>query len=470
MNTDIDSRRETRSEDKVSFWEKISFGAGSLPVFYGIAGVGSFAIPVYQMTLKLDPVLMGVALSIPRFLDAILDPLMGRISDNTHSRWGRRKPYIVAGAILQALFFGTIWMVPSTWSHPAIATYLIGTLVLFYLAYTIYSVPLNSLGYELTPDYGERTNVWAFSSFFSKLGELSYSWIFPLTAMFASVLQGVQVIGWVVAIVILGCLGVIPGLMTRERFFKQAEKQEKVRIWPALKASASNRAFMVLIGLTILQIGAGMLASNLDFYLIVYYMCHGDVAQGAVWKAWLSSSYAVLGILWIFPVTWLANRYSKHVTLGLTFGLVLLGAVGKWYLYTPGHPWKILFDSLLCGPVWVAINTLTPSMLADVCDDDELRHGFRREGTFGALFSWVQKTGYSFGFLGAMLTIKLTGFNAANEGGIQTPDTIFAMRLVLASTTAFWAIAALVLLSFYPLGRKRAYEIRDALEARRGKV
>jgi GPH family glycoside/pentoside/hexuronide:cation symporter len=396
MSQDTDLHRETRPEDKVSFWEKVGFGVGTLPVFYGIAGVGSFAIPVYQMTLKLDPVMMGVALSIPRFLDAILDPIMGRISDNTHSRWGRRKPYIVFGAVMQAIFFGTIWMVPSTWSHTAIATYLIGTLVLFYLGYTIYSVPLNSLGYELTPDYGERTSVWAYSSFFNKIGELSYSWIFPLTAMFTSVMAGVQVIGWTVAFVILGGMGIIPGLVCRERYFKQAVKQEKVRILPALKACANNRAFMLLIGLTALQIGAGMLASNIDFYLIVYYMCGGDVAQGAVWKAWLSSSYAVLGILWIFPVTWLAQRYGKHVTLGMTFGLVLLGAAGKWYLYTPGHPWKILFDCLLCGPVWVAINTLTPSMLADICDDDELRHGFRREGTFGALFSWVQKTGYSF--------------------------------------------------------------------------
>ena len=470
--TAVDSNRQTRAEDRVGLWEKLAFGVGALPVFYAIQGMGSFTIPVYQMTLKLDPMLVGVALSIPRFLDAIIDPLMGRISDNTHSRWGRRKPYIVIGAILQAVFFGTIWMVPTSWSHPAIATYLIANLMLFYIGYTLYSVPWNSVGYEMTPDYTERTRVWAFASFFNKLGELSYSWVFPLTtlAIFGSVMYGVQVIGWIVAILILGGMGILPGLFVKERYFKKAVKQERVRIWPALKASASNRAFMLLVGLTALQILAGMLASNLDFYLIVYYMFDGNVAQGSVWKGFLSSSYAILGIIWIFPITWLANRYGKHITLGITFVLVLLGAAGKWYLYTPGHPWKILFDCLLCGPVWVAIYTLTPSMLADVCDEDELRHGLRREGTFGALFSWVQKTGYSFAFLGAMLTLKLTGFNAANPGGVQTPDTILSMRLVLTISTAVWAIVALILLSFYPLNRKRAYEIRDALEARRGKV
>jgi GPH family glycoside/pentoside/hexuronide:cation symporter len=472
MSIEADSARETRSTDRVGFWEKTAFGVGALPVFYAIQGMGSFTIPVYQMTLKLDPVLVAAALSIPRFLDAIIDPVMGRISDNTRSRWGRRKPYIVCGAIIQALFFGTIWMVPSTWSHLSIAAYLITTLVLFYFGYTMYSVPLNSLGYEMTPDYEERTRVWSFASFFNKMGELSYSWVFPLTtlAIFASVLQGVQIVGWVVAIVILGGMGVLPGLFVKERYFKEAVKQEKVRIWAALKACASNRAFMLLVGLTALQIVAGMLASNVDYYLIVYYMCGGNVAQGSVWKGMLSSSYAILGIIWIFPIAWLANRYGKHVTLGISFALVLLGAAGTWYLYTPSHPWKILFDCVLCGPVWVAIYTLTPSMLADICDDDELRHGFRREGTFGALFSWVQKTGYSFAFVGAMATLKLTGFDAANAGGIQTPHTILAMRLVLTISTAVWAIVALLLLVFYPLNRKRAYEIRDALEARRGRI
>jgi GPH family glycoside/pentoside/hexuronide:cation symporter len=262
----------------------------------------------------------------------------------------------------------------------------------------------------------------------------------------------------------------MPGLFVKERFFRKTEHQKKVRIWPALKASVSNRAFMLLIGLTALQIGAGMLASNIDQYLIVYNMFGGDIAHGYKWKAILSSGYAVVGFASIPVVTWLANRYGKHVTLALSFLLVLFGSVGKWALYTPGHPWKILLDCVLCGPVWVAIWTLTPSMLADICDDDELRYGFRREGVFGAFFNWIQKIGYSFGFLGAMLTIKLTGFDAGTVGGVQTPGTLLSMRLVLALSTAAWAIFALTLLYFYPLTRKRAYEIRDALEARRGQI
>jgi glycoside/pentoside/hexuronide:cation symporter, GPH family len=472
MSTDKPLPTATRLEDKVSFRKKLAFGVGTLPVFFAIAGVGSFAIPVYQMTLKVPLLYFGIALSIPRFLDAFFDTWMGRISDNTQSRWGRRKPYIIAGAFLQALFFGLIWMVPTTWSSPAIVGYLICTQILFYIAYSIYSVPYNSLGYELTPDYNERTSVWSFATFFNKVGECGYNWVFPLTtlAVFSSALQGIHVVGWTLAIIIFCGLGVIPGLFVKERFFAQAAKQEKVRILPAIKAAASNRAFMLLLALTALQIGAGMLASNIDYYLIVYYMFGGDVAHGSFWKGCLSTSYALLGIAWVFPVSWLARRYGKHIALGISFILVLLGAAGKWYLYTPGHPWKILFDCLLCGPVWVAIYTLTPSMLADVCDEDELKYGLRREGIFGALLFWIQKTGYSFGFLGAMITIALTGFNNTTPGATPTASSILSMRLVLTISTAVWAIAALLILKFYPLNQTRAEEVRRALEARRGKV
>ncbi|HVU25707.1 MAG TPA: MFS transporter [Opitutus sp.] len=457
---------------RVGFREKLAFGVGTLPVFFAIAGVGSFAVPVYQMTLKVPLFLFGIALSIPRFLDAFFDTWMGRISDNTHSRWGRRKPYIIAGAFLQALCFGLIWMVPTTWSATGIVTYLIVTQILFYMAYSMYSVPYSSLGYEMTPDYNERTSVWSFATFFNKVGESGYNWVFPLTtlAIFTSVLQGIHVVGWTLAILIFCGLGVIPGLFVKERFFHQAAKQEKVRIVPALRAAASNRAFMLLLALTALQIGAGMLASNIDYYLIVYYMFGGDVAHGSFWKGCLSTSYALLGILWVFPVNWLARRYGKHVALAISFALVLLGAAGKWLLYTPGHPWKILLDCVLCGPVWVAIYTLTPSMLADICDEDELRHGLRREGIFGALLFWIQKTGYSFGFLGAMLTIALTGFDNTTPGSVPTAGSILSMRLVLTISTAVWAIAALAILKFYPLDQKRAEEIRAALEARRGTV
>jgi len=464
-----EKNRVTREQDKVSFAEKTALGAGYLATFYGNSGVKSLAIPVYQMTLGLDPVILGMLLAVPRFWDALTDPIVGIFSDNCHSRFGRRKPIIVVGALLQAVAFGLIWMVPGGMSQTATMGYLLGTLLLFYTCFSIFSVPLMSLTYEMTPDYQERTRVSAYGGFFGKIGELTYSWAFPLAnmAIFGSVLVGVRTVGWGIAIVVMGLVGMIPGLFVRERFFKKTEKQEPVRFAPAFKAAFSNRAFTVLIGLTICQVLAGMLASNIDYYIIVYHMCGGNIAEGAKWKGWLSSGYAVLGIGMIYPVNWMSHRYGKRATLSIIFGLVLLGAFGKWFLFTPGNNWKILLDPLLCGPVWTALNVLTPSMLADVCDDDELRHGLRREGMLGSLFSWIQKTGYALAFFGGGLALKLVHFDA-NLHGAQTSGAILGMRLILAVSTGVWAVIAIVLLCYYPLSKKSAYATRDALESRRG--
>jgi len=469
MNTD--AVRETRKEDRVGFWEKTALGAGGLPIFLGLAAVGSFATPFYQMTLKLDPVWLAAALTIPRFLDAFIDPLVGRFSDNFHSRFGRRRPLVVLGAIIQALAFGLIWMVPTGWGQLALTAWLVATQIVFYIGYSFFSVPFLALQYEITPDYDERTSVSSYVGFFGKAGEMGYNYIFPIASsvMFASAIAGVRTLGWIVGIVFLGMVALVPALFVRERYFHKTERQETVKLLPGIKAAFSSRAFTILVALTLLQIVAGMFASNLDRYILVYYLYHGDVALGETWKGNLSLTYAIVGILSIYPVSWLARRIGKTQTVAIAFGLTFVGALGKWVLYTPGHEWKILLDPLLCGPVWIAINVLTPAMLADICDEDELRGGLRREGVFGAIFSWIQKVGYSAAFFGAFLSLKLTGFKAELGGG-QAPETILRLRLILALSTAAWAILAIFLLRAYPLDRKRAHEIRAELEARRGKV
>ncbi|OIR18909.1 glucuronide carrier protein [mine drainage metagenome] len=466
------SSRATRPEDRIGFWEKAALGLGSLPLFFGTAAVKGLTIPVYQMTLKLSPVLVGTALAIPSFWDAAVDLFVGYKSDNCHSRFGRRRPFIAVGSIACMLAFGLIWMVPSGMSSTATLAYLLGTLLLFFTCFSFFSVPLTTLAYEMTPDYQERTRVAAFGGFFGKAGEFIYQWIFPLAcsaALFGTVMHGVRVVGWGIAVLVMGVMGLVPALFVKERYFKRAVHQEKVRFLPSLRDSFRNRAFVILVALTLCHIVAGMFISSIDYYLLVYHMSGGNVAVGSYWKAILSSAYAIIGIVGIYPVNWMANRIGKRTTLIVTFAMVLVGAAGKWFLFTPGNPWKILLDPLLCGPVWIAINVLTPSMFADVCDLDELTHGQRREGMFGSLFSWIQKSGYSLAYFGTGLALSLSGFNAGLAGH-QHASAILSLRLIFTGTTALWALGAIALLCLYPLTKDRAYEIRDELEARRGRI
>jgi len=124
-------------------------------------------------------------------------------------------------------------------------------------------------------------------------------------------------------------------------------------------------------------------------------------------------------MLSIYPVTWLAQRVGKTQTLKVAFALVFAGAAGKWFLYTPGHEWKILFDPLLCGPVWIAINVLTQPCSPTSATRTSCASACGARACSGDLFV-DPEDGYSTAFFGAFLSLKLTGFDAA-LGGDQSP-------------------------------------------------
>src|ERR1043165_4520508 len=165
----------------------------------------------------------------------------------------------------------------------------------------------------------------------------------------------------------------------------------------------------------------------------------------------------------------MSKRLGKKETVIAIYGLVILAGVGKWFLYTPGIGWWLLLDPILSGPILVAITMGLPSMMADVCDEDELKHGQRREGMFGAVFMWIQKTGVAIAFLGTGVALDYVGFNG-KLGGKQSPETFFWMRALLAGATSLTAAVAVVIALFYPITRERAEETRRQLEARRGTV
>lgn len=466
---------------RVSWKEKIAYGVGGLPTQFGEAGVKTLAVPVYQMTLMVDPALLGLMMAIPRFIDALTDPLMGHISDRTESRYGRRRPYIFVGAWLTALAFILIWQVPAGWSHAWQLGWFLVTSTVFFLCNTVWGVPYQSLGYEITADYHERTRVMAVQAVFIKVAGFIYQWVFPLAqlAFFATVIQGVQAVTIGIGVVIFGPAGCLPALLVRERFAKQPKPVATdagapaagahFSLWSGCRAVWENRGMRVLSVLTLLQIVAGMLSGSLDYYLIVYYMFGGDLVQGSIWKGWLSSTYAVVGFAAIWPAAWLSRRFDKRTALGIIYSMAAVGGLLKWVLFNPTHPWLILLDPLLCGPIYVGLSVLVPSMVADICDEDELRHGHRREGMFGAVLSWLRKTGWSLAFLGSGLALNLVGFDAALKGA-QSEATLTGIRLSMALTTSLTSVVALCILRFYRLDKPRAAAIRAELEARRGAV
>jgi len=440
-------------------------------MFFGNITVQSMAIPFYQMMLGVSPAVLGFALLIPRLWDAFLDPVLGNVSDNFRSRFGRRRPFIVLGAIAMGISYGLIWMVSPDWSSTAKVAYFIATALLFYTCYAVFSVPYQALTYESSPDYNERTRVMAHYTAWYKVGDLTYGWVFPLSqlAIFATPILGIRITGWVVGIGVLAGLGAIPGLFGRERYYHRAEAQPRTELRLGLKAAAGNKALLIIIALCMLKVMPSMLASSMDHYLLVYYMNHGDVALGSSWKAALSTTYGIVGLITIPLLSWFATRYGKRIAMTALYGLVVIAGVGKWFLFVPGHTWVVLLDAVFSAPIWIGLSMLLPSMIADVCDEDELQSGNRREGTYGAVYNWIVKFGISFAFFGTGILLDLVGFDS-KLGGHQSEHTFFWMRFSFAAVTIVSAIAGIIVALNYPISRQRAEQTRRLLEVRRGTV
>jgi GPH family glycoside/pentoside/hexuronide:cation symporter len=209
-----------------------------------------------------------------------------------------------------------------------------------------------------------------------------------------------------------------------------------------------------------------MFTSSLDQYVLVYYMFHGDTAHGTLWKGFLSTGYAVVGFAAIPVVIWVSKRLGKRHALVAIYGLTCLGGLAKWLDFSPQHPWLIFLDPILCGPIWIAVIVVINSMIADICDEEELRSGQRREGMYGAIFNWVQKLAVSLSLLGTGLTLQLSGFDPKLEGS-QPTAVLTTMRLFIVGATSVTAIFAMLVLRYYSLTPERAAETRRLLEERR---
>ncbi|MHC4530428.1 MAG: MFS transporter [Planctomycetota bacterium] len=375
MNENPEGIEETPTEEKtgkLSIKEKAVVGTGGLPIFLGANGVNALSMPFYNMILGVSPGILGTAIMIPRIWDAFTDPIMAYISDNFHSKYGRRRPFIMLGAILMGITFGSIWMVPIEWSEHAKIAWFIITNLLFYTAYTIFSVPFVGLTYEMSPDYDERTSIQGYVTFWTKTGELLYQAVIPLATVLMTYkfatgqIQGVRIVTWLYAVVGMGILGSLPAIFGKERYYDISQKEQqgkKMSFWKNIKESFQNKPFAILCLLSVATMFAGMFASCMDYYLLVYYMFGGSVAEGSVWKLIVTIGYAVMGFIGIPIVVGICKRTTKLQALQFVYGLMILNAGLRWFIFQPGNQAWIWLDPLTGGLFWIGVGTVMQSMM-----------------------------------------------------------------------------------------------------------
>ena len=490
------------AEDRVPFLSKLAYGAGGPVDILGIWVLVSIAYQVFNMELKLPPTYVAIILMSLRLWDGVLDPIMGWISDNFRSKWGRRRPFIFVGAILAGVTYPLIWWFPMDLSHVQIMLWVIGFGILFYTFFTVWGVPYQSLLMEMTPDYNERTRVTAIRGYFQTITGFVNGWIWWLSMLpvffivkngveVASPLNGMRIISIFIGVVII-LLGVIPAIFLKERYYETdvVQNQKQIPLLRSLKETFSNKPFIILSLLTVFFLMGQAIFDGYGRYVGTYYVLGGDWVEGAKFAGYGTVVYTFFSLLFIPIFRNLSEKIGKKKVLMIAISLALVSYLTTWWTFVPGETWvaldtpytffNITINELPGSPFLMLLNTvfigagyaglwlMLPSMQVDVVDYDELKTGERREGGFASIYSWVLKLSFMVGFLISGPLLEITGFDA--ENATQSAEVYTNMRIGFLVIPVVALGIALYLLNKFPITAKKAAEIRVDLEARRGKV
>ena len=442
--------------DRVPFSTKLAYGSGAFTETVLVNAIKQLANPVLNLQLGLSPGWVGMLLAIPRLWDAFTDLFVGNLSDHANTRWGRRKPFMLAGGIFSAITFCLLWLMPASLGPSGIFWYfLIGSLV-FYLAYAFFSIPWNALGYELCSNYEDRTSLMSVRTFCSTVSGLLPPWLLALTQLpiFSNTLEGARWISILIALIVIAVTLVVVSFV-KERKSPVIPQAEKVGVpfLPSFLSLMRNVPFIMLVTIVVLMLLASAIEGSLGLYINIYHVHRGDLAASANWNGILGTAYTLLGLATVFIVPPIARAIDKRLALALFLALAFAAAILRWFCYTPDHPYLMLVPTLLIGPAMTAMWVLISSMIADLCDVDESKTGYRREGMFSAVYAWIFKVGVSLAYLSGGFVLVLTGFDAA-LGKDQPPETLVSMRLIFVIFPAAVVLIACLLAIFYPIRKK----------------
>ena len=472
---------KTKPEDVVPLGQKIAFGSGHLTNQLLPAALGVFMI-VLVLSLKMNPVLAGLLAAIPRLFDALMDPVMGFISDNTASRWGRRKPYIFLGAIIVGFVFMIMWQLYPENSQTYNFFFFLIMSLFFYIGYTIFAAPLIGLGYEMTPDYNERTRLMAISQFMGQIAWMMAPWFWFIIYnknVYSSAPEGARNLSiWVGSICLI--LGIMPALFCKE--IDQKHLTNKVNLslkefvnnmkalFKSMKQIITNKPFLKLCGATFLIFNGFQTIAQFAFFIIIFYLFKGDTTAAGQWPAWFGTLSAIATAFLVIPIiTFISTKVGKKNAFIISTLISIVGYSLKWWAFNPANPWLMFLPLPLISFGIGGLFTLMMSMTADVCDLDELNNGMpRKEGTFGAVYWWMVKLGTALALLTSGIVLNLVGFD--QNITVQAADTITRLRIADIVIPSVAGLLAILVMWKYDITEKRAHEIRKVLVERRGEL
>jgi len=453
---------ETAPAEKLSFGRKLAFGVGDLgPAL--VASIQGFFLNAFLLDIAgIRPGLAGIIFLVVKIWDSVNDPIVGRLTDQTNTRWGRRRPWLLFGAIPFGLAWFLQWLVPDL-SQTGLFWYYLVVALLLDAGFTAVNVPYTALTPELTHDYDERTSLNSFRFSFSILGGLAALAVHSaLIDAFPSVTQG-----YAVSAAVMGAVIVISNLITfaftEESHFKQATEEDDPGFVAGVKIALRNRPFLYVVAIYLLSwLCIQFVQANMLLY--VRYWVGGE-------DQFIQLAFALQVSAFVFLVIWskVSQKWGKQKVyyVGMSFWIAVEIVL---FFVQPGQFTLLLGLAILAG-VGVSIGYLVPwSMLPDVVELDELETGQRREGIYYGFFVFLQKLGISLGLALSNFILEATGYiNAENLNALPEQPTavLTALRIFVSLVPAVILLISFPIVYRYPITREKHAEIRAALEARK---
>jgi len=364
--------------------------------------------------------------------------------------------------------FALLWMPSQTWSEPVLLGWFIAISLLFFTFETVWNIPWSAMGLELTPDVKERNIVQAVRSWFSTGAAFIIPAIMPLAFYFGhgDEIAGVRWVGVVVGGIMTAC-AVSAALFCKEAIKTTA--MPKISFLESSKYTFKDRRFLSLCAYVSLFCGGILLVSQMGYYINVFYVFgalplqEAKVASSKV-MFWGGISGAVSNLIAVPIIAWTANRLGKKPTLLLGVMIVATGQLIKWFFFVPEHPYLQVWLSLIIYPGIILTWTIIPSMIADICDFDELQTGQRREGMYSATFSWLLKVGVTIAMALSGWLINVAGIVDSAE--IQTPEALRNMRILFTVLPSIFVIIGGLFIIRYPIREKDAEAVKEQLAQR----
>ncbi len=431
------------------------FSAPALGQGFMFLFTGMYLLKFSTDVLGIAPGVMGVIFLLSRLWDAGSDPLAGYLSDATRSRLGRRRPWMIAGAIPVGLVFYAMWAPPlQLGSGTALAIWMGVAIILFYTGMTVFNMPHDSLAAELSDSYEDRNRIFGIRRAFFGVGTifvfLGIGWL----SSTETPRQDAQLFAAIAAVVTAGCM-LLTGVFIRERPEFQGRGARKP--FRAFAEVFRNPHARLLLGVFFLQqVGVGAV-SFMGAYYAEYVLGDPEIFAPMMGSLFVVSLLSIPG--WI----WLGQRFDKKVLM-LASMWIVGGALFCLGFLSEGDNMLVYAVACVAGLAVGGLDVLFPSMQADVIDYDELRSDERKEGVYFAAWAFAAKSATGISAALAGFALGATGYAV---GGEQPESVRFAIRAMMSGIPLVTYGAGSLLFMRFALTRKAHDEIRVELASRR---